>query len=301
MIHPSTFSILGFDPAEQSWGVAVASKFLAVGAFVPYAKAGVGAVATQSYVNTTFGPHGLELMASGLAAQQALEHLIAEDEGRDLRQVGLLDARGQPAAYTGAGCFAWAGHLIGQYFTCQGNILTGPQTVQAMAHTFQNARGELADRLMTALAAGEKAGGDGRGKQAAALLVVKPQGGYAGLNDRYLDLRVDDDRRPVQRLQELVKLHHLYFGKSTPEQQVKIEGELAQEIQQVLIREGFLSGAASWEYDAATRRAFEAFTGRENLEERVQTAEGKIDPPALEYIRERFGKGHRPARRARNP
>jgi uncharacterized Ntn-hydrolase superfamily protein len=293
MIHPSTFSIVGFDPGEQSWGVAVASKFLAVGAYVPYAKAGVGAVATQSYVNTTFGPHGLELMASGLTAQQALERLIAEDEGRDLRQVGLLDASGQAAAYTGAGCFAWAGHLTGQYFTCQGNILTGPETVHAMAHTFQNVHGELADRLIAALAAGEKAGGDRRGKQAAALLVVKPQGGYAGFNDRYLDLRVDDNRRPVQRLQELVKLHHLYFGKLAPEQQVKIEGELAQEIQQVLIREGFLSAAASGMYDAATRLAFEAFTGRENLEERVQTAEGKIDPPALEYIRERFGKGKR--------
>lgn len=289
MIHPSTFSITAYSPEEEAWGVAVASKFLAVGAFVPWARAGAGAVATQSYVNTTFGPRGLDLMAGGLSAQEALDRLIAEDEGRDLRQAGLVDARGGSASYTGSGCYAWAGHLTGRYFTCQGNILVSAETVQAMAHTFENAAGELSDRLVATLAAGDQAGGDSRGRQAAAVLVVKPKGGYGGFNDRYLDLRVDDDPQPVQRLQALLELHHLYFGKSAPEAQIKIEGALAAELQSILIRLGYLSGQPSGFYDDATRAAFEAFTGTENLEERCQIAKGKIDPPALEYIRQHFG------------
>jgi uncharacterized Ntn-hydrolase superfamily protein len=288
MIHPSTFSIVGYSSDEQAWGVAVASKFLAVGAYVPWAQAGAGAVATQSYCNTSYGPHGLELMAGGLSAEQVLERLIAEDEGRDLRQVGLVDASGRPAAYTGSGCYAWAGHLTGRNYACQGNILVGEATLKAMAHTFENAAGELADRLVAALAAGDQAGGDSRGRQGAAVLVVKPGGGYGGFNDRYLDLRVDDDLAPIPRLQELLNLHHLYFGKSAPEEQIKIEGALAEEIQQVLVSQGYISGTPSGVYDQATRTAFEAFTGRENLEERVQTVDGLIDPPALDYIREKF-------------
>jgi uncharacterized Ntn-hydrolase superfamily protein len=289
MIHPSTFSIAAYSPEEEAWGVAVASKFLAVGAFVPWARAGAGAVATQSYVNTTFGPRGLDLMAGGLSAQEALDRLISEDEGRASRQVGLIDARGGSASYTGSSCNAWAGHLTSRYFACQGNILVSAETVQAMAHTFESAKGELADRLVAALAAGEKAGGDSRGRQAAAVLVVKPKGGYGGFNDRYVDLRADDDPQPVQRMQAMLELHHLYFGKSAPEVQIKIEGALTEEIQRLLIRLGYLSGQPSGLYDDATRAAFSVFTGTENLEERCQIAEGKIDPPALEYIRQHFG------------
>ena len=289
MIRPSTFSIVAYSPEEESWGVAVASKFLAVGAFVPWAHAGAGAVATQSYVNTSFGPHGLELMASGLTAQEALDQLIAEDEGRALRQVGLVDARGGSAAYTGSGCYAWAGQTSGRFFTCQGNILVSAETVQAMAHTFEQVKGELSDRLVAALAAGEKAGGDSRGRQSAAVLVVKPKGGYGGFNDRYLDLRVDDDPQPVQRLQALLQLHHLYFGESAPDERIRIEGPLAIEIQRLLIRLGYLRGEPSGIYDEATRHAFEVFTGTENLEERCQNADGTLDPPALDYIRQRFG------------
>ena len=289
MVRPSTFSIVAYSPDEESWGVAVASKFLAVGAFVPWAQAGAGAVATQSYVNTSFGPRGLDLMATGLTAQEVLDQLIAEDEGRALRQVGLVDARGGTAAYTGSGCYAWAGQTSGQYFTCQGNILVSGETLQAMARTFEQAKGELSDRLVAALAAGERAGGDARGRQSAAVLVVKSKGGYGGFNDRYLDLRVDDDPQPVQRLQALLQLHHLYFGKSAPEQRIKIEGSLTIEIQQLLIRLGYLHGEPRGVYDEATSAAFEAFTGRENLEERCQIAEGTLDPPALEYIRQRFG------------
>lgn len=288
MIRPSTFSIAAYDPQENAWGVAVASKFLAVGAFVPYARAGAGAVATQSYVNTTYGLRGLDLMASGLSAEKALERLIRDDEGRDHRQVGLIDSSGRSATYTGRGCYAWAGGITGQNFTCQGNILVGQATVEAMANTFVKAGGELADRLLEALAAGEAAGGDSRGRQSAAVLVVKQAGGYAGFNDRYLDLRVDDDPAPVQRLQGLVRIHHLYFGHSQPEERLPLEGVLLVEIQTVLAREGLLPGGSSGVYDTPTQAAFAQFTGRENLEERCDPAAGWIDPPALEYIRERF-------------
>lgn len=288
MIHPSTFSIAAYDPQENAWGVAVASKFLAVGAVVPWARAGAGAVATQSYANTSYGPRGLDLMAGGLSAEAALEQLIREDDGRDLRQVGLVDAQGRTAAYTGPGCFPWAGHISGEHFTCQGNILVGQATVEAMASAFLHARGELADRLVTALQAGETAGGDSRGRQSAAVLVVKPAGGYSGFNDRYLDLRVDDHSAPVQQLRGLVQMHHLFFGRSPVEDRLPIQGALISEIQALLLNQGLLP-APTGRYDAQTQAAFAAFIGRENLEDRCDPAAGWIDPPALEYIRGRFG------------
>jgi uncharacterized Ntn-hydrolase superfamily protein len=290
MLHPSTFSIVAYDPQENAWGVAVASKFLSVGAVVPWAHAGHGAVATQSFANTTYGPKGLDLMASGLSAEQALEQLIHEDEGRDHRQVGLVDAQGHAAAYTGSGSYAWAGHIVGSNFTCQGNILVSEATVQAMAETFLRATGELSDRLVAALSAGEAAGGDSRGRQSAAVLVVKPGGGYSGFNDRYLDLRVDDDPAPVQRLAALVEMHHLFFGRSPVENRLKITGRLVHEIQALLVTQGLINGELSGNYDEPTRQAFAQFIGRENLEDRCDPHAGWIDPPALAYIRQRFGK-----------
>ena len=169
----ATFSIVAYDPESGDLGVAVQSKFLAVGAVVPWAKAGVGAVATQAWANTTYGPEGLKLMAEGLSAQEALGRLVETDEERDRRQAGMVDARGNAAAYTGQDCFEWAGHIVGESFACQGNILVSEETVQAMARTFEEGEGELADRLVAALAAGQEAGGDSRGRQSAALLVVR--------------------------------------------------------------------------------------------------------------------------------
>lgn len=289
MLHPSTFSIVACDLNERAWGVAVASKFLAVGAVVPSARAEAGAIATQSYANTTYGPRGLALLAEGASAQETLDRLIADDEGRAQRQVGVVDALGRAATFTGQECFAWAGGRTGQGYACQGNILTGQAVVDVMAEAFERATGELADRLLAALLAGDEAGGDSRGRQSAALLVVKPGGGYAGFNDRYLDLRVDDDPKPVQRLAGLVKLHRLYFGKSAESERLKIEGELAKELQTIMARLGFYSGAIHGEYDEATRAALRAFTGKENLEDRTFLDDGTIDPPALDHIRERFG------------
>ena len=284
----STFSIVACDLDAREWGVAVQSKFLAVGALVPWARAGVGAVATQSYANISFGPDGLELMAAGLSAAQALERLIADDEGRARRQVGLVDAAGNPASFTGDECHDWAGGLTGEHYAAQGNILVSAATVEAMARGFEEARGELADRLVAALAAGQSAGGDRRGKQSAAVLVVRPQGGYGGYNDRYLDLRVDDDPQPIERLKALVDLHHLFFKPPEPGEMVAIEGELAREVQQILRWAGFYDGPLTGDYDPATRRALTDLVGNENFEERFDEEQGLISRQVLDILRQKF-------------
>jgi len=282
----ATFSIIAYDPANGDLGVAVQSKFLAVGAVVPWARAGAGAVATQAWANTTYGPEGLRLMAKGLSAQEALEKLIEADKDRARRQVGMVDAHGNAAAYTGEGCFEWAGHIVGEGFACQGNILVSEETVQAMARTFEESEGELADRLVAALEAGQEAGGDSRGRQSAALLVVREEGGYGGLNDRWIDLRVDDHPTPIQELKRLLELHKLYFLKSKPEDLIPLEAEVTREIQEILSELGYYSGEVNGVYDEATRQALFEFSGIENLEERWQ--EGTyIDPMVLTFMRQK--------------
>jgi uncharacterized Ntn-hydrolase superfamily protein len=293
MIHIprlSTFSIVGYDPQAQEWGIAVQSKFLAVGAVVPWAQAGAGAVATQSYANTSFGPNGLALMAQGLSAQEALDQLIAEDEGRARRQVGLVDAQGQAATFTGDECITWAGGVTGTYYAAQGNILVSGATVEAMAKTFEEAQGELADRLVTALASGQAAGGDRRGRQSAAVLVVRPEGGYGGYNDRYLDLRVDDDPEPIERLKALVDLHHLFFKPPAPGEMIAVEGDLAREVQQILQWAQYYDGPITGEYDAPTRKALSNLIGNENFEERFDEEKGLISSQVMDVLREKFAR-----------
>ena len=204
----ATFSIVAYDPDTKDLGVAVESKFFAVGAVVPWAKAGVGAIATQAFGNTTYGPRGLELLASGKTPAEAIEMLTSSDEGRDRRQVGMVDAKGNVATYTGKGCNPWAGGKTGTCYSAQGNILMGEQVVAAMCEAFEKSKGELADRLLAALEAGQAAGGDSRGQQSAALVVVRERGGYAGFNDRYIDLRVDDNPEPIKELGRLLKIQH---------------------------------------------------------------------------------------------
>lgn len=203
----ATFSVVGYDPETGALGIAVQSKFFAVGSVVPWAEAGVGAVATQSWANTTYGPKGLKLLKSGLSAEQALQRLIADDPGRATRQVGIVDAKGNVANYTGDACNAWAGAVSGEHYTAQGNILAGEDVVKAMGKAYEETDGELADKLMAALFAGQAAGGDTRGQQSAALLVVQKNGGYGGFNDRYIDLRVDDAEKPIEELQRLLEIH----------------------------------------------------------------------------------------------
>lgn len=287
----NTFSIVAYDAQEQAWGVAVASKFLAAGALVSWARADVGAIATQAYARVGFGPDGLALLQTGKSATEVLNQLLENDPMREQRQIGIVDAQGRAAAHTGSGCSEWAGHKIGEGFTCQGNILTGSETVDAMADAFSNARGELSDRLLAALQAGDVAGGDKRGKQAAGLLVVKANGGYGGDTDRYIDLRVDDDSQPVKKLKQLLQSHHLFFGRAKPEDQIRITEDIARELQTMMSEQGYMGGEVDGNWDEVSKQAFWVMVGNENLEERwnINHDPDSIDRVALEYLRRRFG------------
>lgn len=279
-----TFSIVACDPEEESWGVAVASKFPAVGAVVPFAQASAGAVATQSFANTSFGPRGLELMATGLSAQKTLDQLLVDDPDRQLRQVGLVDSKGRSATFTGSECFAWAGGVTGNGYAIQGNILAGAKVVPAMEKAFLKAPGSLPARLFAALLAGDRAGGDKRGRQSAAIYVTKPKGGYGGYLDRWLDYRVDDHEDPVTRLGELLHMHELYFGKSPETERVTIKGSTMTQIANILKQEGYLRK------NIVFLHAFNEFIGNENFEERADPAGEWIDKPVLKYLLQKFGK-----------
>ncbi len=291
MMSIHTFSIVAHCADEEAWGVAVASKFPAVGAVVPWARAGVGAVATQSYAKLGFGPDGLALMSEGLSAAAALSRLLGADEGRETRQVALVDAQGVAAAHTGSECHEWAGHKTGAGFSAQGNLLAGEEVVEAMAAGYLRAEGELADRLTAALRAGEIAGGDKRGKQSAAVQVTRPNGGYGGDNDRYLDLRVDDAEEPVADLIALVKLHHLYFQPPRAEDAIKIDEDIARELQAIMIEQGYMTGEINGLWDEVCLQVFRMLIGNENLEMRWTPEKNRhsIDRVTLEYLRQRFG------------
>lgn len=285
----ATFSIVAFDPRRLEWGVAVQSKFLAAAAVVSWARANTGAVATQSHANLAYGPDGLGMMARGMAAEEVIQALIGPDEDFQKRQVGVVDRKGRAAAFTGQGCQDWAGHLTGEGFACQGNILI-PGTVEAMAGKYEEVRGregELADWLVAALAAGQEAGGDRRGRQAAGVLVVRENGGYGGKTDRYLDLRVDDDPRPIQKLQKLLQMHHLFFGETKPEDLIPLS-DLAAELQELVRRTGDYKGPMTGEFDESTRAALDDLVGRENLEERWNGKGDLIDEHVVTYLREKF-------------
>jgi uncharacterized Ntn-hydrolase superfamily protein len=283
-----TFSIVACDLNEDAWGVAVASKFPAVGAVVPWAQAAVGAVATQSFANTSYGPRGLALMSTGHTAEEALSRLLEDDPDREQRQVGLVDAQGRAATFTGAGCFKWAGGVAGKGYAIQGNILKSARVVPAMEKAFLGTKGNLAARLYAALLAGDRAGGDKRGRQSAALYVVKPKAGYGGFNDRWMDYRVDDHNDPIQRLGELIEMHELYFGKSPESKRVTLTGDDLKRLQIILQNLGYTRSVPSGKFDRATRRAFTAFMGNENFEERSDPSAGWVDKPVLNYIFKKF-------------
>jgi uncharacterized Ntn-hydrolase superfamily protein len=290
IIPIATFSIVAYDPNRREWGVAVQSRFLACAAVVSWARADAGAVATQSFANVAYGFDGLALMEAGKSAAETIAALTSADEQRGQRQVGMVDKSGRAAAYTGDGCYDWAGHIVGEGFACQGNILV-PGTVEAMAATFEEARrgpGELADWLVSALAAGQAAGGDSRGRQAAGVLVVRHNGGYGGNNDRYLDLRVDDHPEPIDQLAELVTMHHLLFGEVDPAHLVPL-ADVAGELQTILRRTGHYDGPVNGEFDETTRAALRALVGGENLEERWDGTGDEIDRVVVDYLIKRFG------------
>jgi len=284
----STFSIVAYGPRKGEWGVAVQSKFLAAAAVVSWAQAKAGAVATQAWANASYGPQGLRLLEEGLSAEEVVKRLIEADEGREHRQLGVVDSQGGAFAFTGSECLPWAGHIVGQGYTCQGNILVGQETVEAMAKAFEETEGELADRLLASLLAGQEAGGDSRGQQSAGLLVVRKKGGYGGFTDRVIDLRVDDHPTPILELKRLLELHKLYFGETDPEKLVKIEGPVARELQEIVRRAGQYDGVLSGVYDEATKSALQRLVGIENLEERWREDE-YIDGVVLEFLRDKFG------------
>ncbi len=276
----STFSIVARDPATGDLGVAVASKFLAVGAVVPWLRAGVGTIATQAHANVAFGPDGLAMIESELTAQETLDRLVAADGERDLRQAGIVDCHGNAATWTGSGCSNWAGGMTGNGFACQGNILTGPEVVDAMAEGYTTAGGSFSNQLLTALDAGQAAGGDSRGQQSAAIVIVRAGGGYGGGNDRWIDLRIDDHPTPLTELRRLVALHRVYFdiddATLLPLDDERLSA-IAGHLQRIGVltdpttdRGIILGGMASW-------------AGRENLEERLRS-DDQIDGVVLEML-----------------
>ena len=271
-----TYSIAACDLEAGQWGVATQSKFLAVGSVVTWAEPNAGAVATQAYANPRYGPAGLALLREGVPAEEVVARLTAADDGREHRQLGIVDREGHGATFTGSECYAWAGGRTGDGYAAQGNILVSEETVAALAETFERTREKpLAQRLLDCLDAAQAAGGDSRGQQSAALLVVEKDGGYAGLSDVAIDLRVDDHERPLEELRRLYGLHHALFGKTPREEWLPVDDELARELQERLTRLG---------YEGPIAEALVQWAGNENLEERVDGAEA-IDPVVLEEMR----------------
>jgi uncharacterized Ntn-hydrolase superfamily protein len=272
----ATFSIAACDLEAGQWGVAVQSKFLAAASVVSWAEPGAGAVATQAYANPRYGPEGLALLREGAAAEDVVQRLTEADDGREHRQLGIVDREGRSATFTGSECFDWAGGRTGPGYAAQGNILVSAATVDALAATFEASQGRpLAERLLDCLAAAQQAGGDRRGQQAAGLLVVERDGGYAGLSDVVVDLRVDDHATPIEELRRLYGLHQLLFGKTPKEEWLDVDEQLAEELRERLARLG---------YEGELDQALFRWAGNENLEERVDGAE-QIDPVVLDELR----------------
>lgn len=280
----ATFSIVGADPRTGEVGVAVQSKFLAVGAVVPWAKANVGAVATQSWANTSYGPRGLQLLEQGMSPEEVIAALVLDDEGKDLRQVAVINADGEASAFTGSECYDWAGHKVGRNHSAQGNILVSEETVTAMGETFERVEGTLAERLIEALAAAQQAGGDSRGKQSAAVYVLQEGAGYGGYNDVKVDLRVDDHPEPIEELRRLYKLHEL-FG--TPaEEFLDLEGDVFEDVKRQLVKLGFLDTADYPTYDGTVKEALKTFALRENFDDRW-SEENQIDEKVYAFLKEK--------------
>ena len=268
----ATYSICACDLDAGQWGVATQSKFLAVGSVVPWAEPHIGAIATQSYANPRYGPDGLALLREGLPADEVVERLTHADDGRDQRQLGVVDGNGRSATFTGSACHAWAGGRNGPCYTAQGNILVSAETVDALAESFESSAGRpLAERLLNCLDAAQAGGGDRRGQQSAALLVVERDGGYAGLSDLLVDLRVDDHPQPLTELRRISEVHAMLFGKTPAADLIAIDDALRSEIAARLETLGHES-LADW-------------AGIENLEQRVK-GDDRIDPVVLATLRE---------------
>jgi len=272
----ATYSIAACDLEAGQWGVATQSKFLGVGSVVPWAEPQVGAVATQAWANPRYGPDGLALLREGVSADEVVERLTSADDGRDHRQLGVVDGKGGGATFSGAECMDWAGGRTGPCYAAQGNILVSAETVDAIAETFEATAGRpLAERLLDCMDAAQAAGGDRRGQQSSALLVVERDGGYAGLSDSVVDLRVDEHERPLQELRRIYVMHQAIFGETPREEWLDVDDVLGQELRERLGRLG---------YDGDLAESYFAWAGKENLEERVDGVD-RVDPIVIEELR----------------
>ncbi|MGA7477130.1 MAG: DUF1028 domain-containing protein [Thermoplasmata archaeon] len=282
-----TFSIVAYDRETATWGVAVQSKFISVGSVVPFGEAGVGAIATQALANVAYGPEGLALLRQELAAPEVVRRLTEADAGREERQLGVVDAKGGSASFTGSKCMEWAGHVVGNGFACQGNILFSSEVVQAMARTYESTGGDILDRLLAALAAGQREGGDRRGMQSAALYAVRKGGGYGGGNDRWVDIRVDEHPSPIEELKRVFQIYDMtMLNREDPATLLGIEGDVARGLQHDLGVLGYYSGRLTGSWDAVSQAAFTRFLGEHNFENKVRD-DGKVWPSIVNYLRER--------------
>jgi len=262
-----TFSIVAYDPFKKEWGVAVQSKFVAVGAVVPFGKANVGAIATQAYANTSYGPRGLDLLEKGLTAEETIQQLIKDDVEREQRQVGIVDSYGNAASFTGKKCFDWAGHVIGENYACQGNILASDKVVTFMSEAFKSTTGDLIERFFAALEAAQEKGGDKRGREAAAILIVKEKGAYDGGTDRYIDIRVDEHPTPIRELKKVFEIYDMcILLRDNPKDIIKLEGEVMKTVKELLKKDGFYKGEINGVYDKNTKEALRDWLGTNNFE-----------------------------------
>ncbi|MBD3196755.1 MAG: DUF1028 domain-containing protein [Candidatus Lokiarchaeota archaeon] len=262
-----TFSIVAYDPKENEWGIAVQSKFVAVGCVVPFAKANIGAIATQAYANTSYGPKGLALLKSGFNAEETVKILTDHDKEKEQRQVGIIDAQGNPYSYTGSECFDYAGHYIGKNYCCQGNILAGEEVIISMGKAYENETGDMIEKFFAALEAAQEHGGDKRGRESAAILIVKEEGAYDGGTDRYIDIRVDEHPTPIQELKKVFQIYDLcILNRDDPDDIVKLEGEIVIKIKRMLKQEGFYNGEIDEKYNKIIKDALIKWMHTNNFE-----------------------------------
>jgi uncharacterized Ntn-hydrolase superfamily protein len=282
--YPSTFSIVARDPENGDLGIIVQSKFPTVGSVVPWAKAEVGAIATQAWANVGYGPRGLVLLEEGKSASETLKLLLQEDDGREHRQIGIVDAEGQAVSHTGKECMEWAGHIIGDGYACQGNILAREAVVVDMASAYERTEGDLIDKLFAGLKAGQEAGGDRRGMQAASIFVVREAGGYEGRNDRYVDVRVDEHPSPIEELERIFKIYDMtLLSREDPSTLLKIEGTVSLLIQRALITLGFMDKPVTDAFSERAKAALTEWTNTNNFENKDRD-DGTIWPSVVEYM-----------------
>jgi uncharacterized Ntn-hydrolase superfamily protein len=284
--NPSTFSIVARDSVNGDLGIIVQSKFPAVGAVVPWALAEVGAVASQAWANTSYGPRGIELMSGGKSASETLKILLQDDDKAEHRQVGIVDAKGRAVAHTGSECMDWAGHVVGDGYACQGNILAGEAVVTNMAEAYESTEGDLIDKLFAVLRAGQAAGGDKRGMQSAAILVVREGGGYEGGNDRYVDVRVDDHPIPIEELERIFYLYDMtLLSREDPSRLLAIKDELIAKIQNALVTLGLLETTVEDSFTPAAQDALQEWINTNNFENKYRD-DGTIWQSVLDYLLE---------------